>query len=512
MSQKNTGGKMSGMNNNHVGKLGDTEQSKMEQDGNRIQTGASHKFTEWQSPNDYGDGNGDIFDLQRLAMENRKSPFPDFQFDILENEADTDDNGCDYNVATGTRKKSPTRMDSWEDNWLFQQKKSNSRGSDGGSTLMSMRMYDTIDEQRNQDKDDCEEEESDASDYSDNCRSRDAQRVERPCVRTSSSSSDEENSDESESMDSHSRTTNSNEDDKVPFLESNPSTPANSDTTDSNGQSSYLEDHEEVKDMPSNGQNITKKNFGKMLQTQAAEDIDSDDSINNELRRCEDNNASYSQSVKQMLPKFLVEKCYSPRPVSGTKSCTSEDSSSDEFEKKAAAYKGRRRASWCPLDTPASTHKRGKRRAPLLPLQLDDDDHGQEMKPPSSHAEALVGLERQMLHRDAHHSSFRAKKASPNFVLNPLYIPEGEGGQNPRPPDLLDEPNAIEQHLRPSKSESGYSSCSPDSMANQNNMNFPQQGRRFDMEARHDPPSPAQRQLQPQPNVRPSDPDSSFLW
>ncbi|CAG2059305.1 unnamed protein product [Timema podura] len=75
---------------------------------------------------------------------------------------------------------------------------------------------------------------------------------------------------------------------------------------------------------------------------------------------------------------------------------------------------------------------------------------------------SLTSLEEEMLQRDIYHSSFRARNASPNFTMNPLY--EG-GGNTDEERDRLQEHKHLlairRKRLRP---ESGYSS-SLDSIA-----------------------------------------------
>ncbi|XP_071441931.1 protein starmaker-like isoform X2 [Hetaerina americana] len=520
------------VNNNQHGKWEQLQESDTDQDEKYCKRGDIQKFSEWPLPKDFVDGNEDLHNLQRLAMEHQRSPFPDFLFDTLENQADTDDNGCKYDLATGSRKKQPTRMDSWEDNWLFQQKKDISQTSKKGSdTLMSMKIYGSIDEQNN-DAEDYVEHQFKPLDYSDECKSREVKRVERPCVSTSSSSSDAEDLEESDTSESPSRKSDSiQSDDKIPFVENNPSPSENSDSTDSSEQARHLDEHEYMEDMAPTGQFLSRErtnNFSKnsyMIDPQTRnetkysgnilktphEDVNSDYSIKDELLNNHGDQRPYSISGNIQLPKLLIERSHSPRPVSGTKSCTSEDSSGNEFEKRAAACRSRRRASWCPPATPVTAKKRGKRRTSFLPKRAEKEEPGElEVEPLSTGEAALVGLERQMLHRNAHHSSFRAKKASPNFVLNPLYVPEGEGVHHPRQPDVFNEPNPM-HHLQPLKSESGYSSCSPDSMVNPNNMALPQHDMFF-LGVRDGAPNPPQQRIQMDQSIANAHPDSSFLW
>nr|CAD7440947.1 unnamed protein product [Timema bartmani] len=75
---------------------------------------------------------------------------------------------------------------------------------------------------------------------------------------------------------------------------------------------------------------------------------------------------------------------------------------------------------------------------------------------------SLTSLEEEMLQRDIYHSSFRARNASPNFTMNPLY--EGGGNTDEERDRLQEQKHLLSIRRKRLRPESGYSS-SLDSIA-----------------------------------------------
>ncbi|KAG8236883.1 hypothetical protein J437_LFUL016735 [Ladona fulva] len=303
-------------------------------------TNASYEFSD--------EDHRSLLNLQRLSVEKRRTPFPDFQFELLYNDADTDGSGCELNIATGARKRLTSRGDSLEDNWLFQKRDLKQRPSDTiDFSLALSKNYETAEELTDTEVDDLPRDKTDKSESSEEDEWNKVRRVERPSVHTSSSASVDSESISSDSPAENNDSPENDLDDEVPILEDNNSMNESPDPGESRVQDAVgygvndSEDEEcasekcgdERDGSDSSPPLVRRKDLEefhrRLMKNNGADSMSDDDSLKNEVLKHAGERASTSRPVNPLLPMLLARRTPSS---CGTRSCDSDDSSSDDFE------------------------------------------------------------------------------------------------------------------------------------------------------------------------------------